>query len=178
MKKIIIILMLISLNSIKTIPAQSELQTKVTDTIVPGSQEVHQKLGVKALEKEYAVIKFTKKTSDEAILTVLHLQWHGPHIEQLSASLFKKVYDHEPTQALEENLISEGKWNVTKQMLSFTLKKPLALHGITTLSLVFSVTPELEKIVKKGSFLIVSSYLPYAFQESTQEKNLTLSYHS
>ena len=173
MKKFVILLFL-NFSALIPVPAQSEFHTKVTDTIIPGSHEVNQKLGLKAVEKEYALIKFTKRTSDEALLTTLNLEWHGPHISQLSASLFKKIYDHEPTQTVEENLISEGKWNISKQILSFTLKKPIQLHGITTLSLVFSVDPELEKIIKKGSFLIDSSSLPHSFQETLQEKHLTL----
>lgn len=160
-----------------SVPVHSELSTQVTDTILPGSQEVHQKLGVQAVEIEYALITFTKRTNDEALLSHLALQWKGDYIEKLPAALYTKQYDHMPLKALEENLVSEGKWNKEKQTLSFTLRKPVYLYGTTTFSLVFSVTQELEAKIKQGSFVIISSSLPRAFQQSVPEKTLILSYN-
>ena len=51
MKKFVILLFL-NFSALIPVPAQSEFHTKVTDTIIPGSHEVNQKLGLKAVEKE------------------------------------------------------------------------------------------------------------------------------
>ena len=151
----------------------SEITHDKDEQTLPNSEKLHEKIGRKGFyEKQHATLKFTKRTSDDADLTRITLQWNGPRITQkagVSGTLFKKTT--EILIATHDNQVATGTWNEKNQQLSFAFKKPHPLSGTTKFSVVLTVNHELEDLLQNGSFSLVISDLPDAFQ--TTKKAIT-----
>ncbi len=147
---------------------------KVKQTL-PNSEKLHERIGKKGFyEKQYATLTFRKKTSEEADLTKITLQWNGPTIPPkenpslyLSGALFKK--STEELIAIHDNQVATGSWSEQKQQLTFIFKTPYALRHITKFSVVLTVNAELDSILQEGSFSLVTDHLPDAFQTRKKE---------
>lgn len=145
--------------------SEHQVTTHAIKHELPGSKELHDKIGRQGfVEKQYATLKFTKKSSEEVDLARVIMQWHGPHVSHLSGTLFKQTTDE--LLPLHENLVATGRWNEEKQQLIFSFGKPIALRGTTIFSVVLTVNPELEAILdsEEGSFSLDPFSLPEAFQ--------------
>ncbi len=152
----------------------SELIGQCTNEEVPGTKELHKKLGKPHLrEKQYATITFKKRTRDESYLTGLKLKWKGGRIDHLHASLFKKDPDLE-LKPIPDNVVSEGSWSAINQELSFVVRPSHPLKGTTGFCIVIEMSPELEKILQSGSFSLVPSSLPDPFRNIATENPLIL----
>ena len=143
---------------------------KIKQTL-PNSEKLHEKIGKKGFyEKQYATLTFRKRTSEDADLTKITLQWNGPTIPpkenlslHLSGALFKK--SAEELIAIHDNQVATGSWSEQKQQLTFTFKAPYALHGTTKFSIVLTVNADLDALLQEGSFsLVITPSLPEAFQ--------------
>ena len=138
---------------------------------LPNSEKLHEKIGRKGFyEKQHATLTFRKKTSEDADLTKITLQWSGPHITQkagISGTLFKKTTEN--LIATHDNQVATGTWNEKNQQLAFVFKKPHSLSGITKFSVVLTVNHKLEDLLQEGSFSLVISHLPDAFKTTKKE---------
>ncbi len=171
---ILLIALCISHATLTISQSSSELIGKCSNEEVPGTQELHKKLGKPNVrEKQHATIVFKKRTRDEAFLERLHLKWKGEKIHHLHASLFKKDPDLE-LKPIPENVVSEGSWSAANQELSFVVKPSHPLKGTTGFCIVVEMTPELEKILQGGSFSLVPSSLPDPFRNIAAENPLIL----
>ncbi len=145
---------------------ESDITSDNIKQTLPYSEKLHARIGKKGFyEKQYATLTFRKKTSEDADLTRITLQWNGPRITQktgLSGALFKKTT--EELIATHDNQVATGSWNENNQQLSFLFKKPYALSGTTKFSVVLTVNHELEDLLQEGSFKVIQSSLPDAFQ--------------
>ncbi len=147
-----------------------EITTDKVGGKLPNSEKIHAKIGGKGFyEKQYATIIFRKNTSDDADLTKITLQWNGPAIPPkknpslyLSGALFKKSTDE--LIATHDNQVATGSWNEQNQQLTFIFKPTYPLRHITKFSIVLTVNAELEELLQKGSFSLITDDLPDAFQ--------------
>lgn len=119
-------------------------------------------------------ITFEKKSKEPVSLHRLHLQWFGDHLEQLTASLYRKIPDRD-FYPIEATLICDGVWCEKKQtiMLTFNEEKNLGLR--TIFYLVLTIPNNLVPIIKKGSFSILAHTLPEYFRPNSESKTLCLS---
>ena len=154
-----------------TAQQESIVHTELIEKEIPGSEDLHKRLGYpNRVDKQFATITFKKRTTDEAHLIGLELEWHSKKkIDALSASLFKKDSASQKLLPTEEHHMSDGYWNAETQTLSFKINPPVDLQGTTSLALVFVVNQELEKTLKTGNFCFVSSSLPEPFQSSKKD---------
>ena len=98
------------------------------------------------------------------------MQWDGPcitHKAGISGTLFKKTTEN--LIATHDNQVATGTWNEKNQHLTFIFKKPHSLSGTTKFSVVLTLNHELEDLLQKGSFSLVISHLPDAFQTTKKE---------
>lgn len=140
---------------------------------LPDSEKLHERIGKKGFkEKQYATLTFKKKTSEPADLTTIALQWNGPHIPQtlgLSGALFHKKRPMDELVATHDNQVATSTWNEKKQQLIFQFKKPHSLSGTTKFFVVLTVNEELDSLLQKGSFSLLTASLPEAFQTTKKE---------
>lgn len=166
-----IALLTLALEVQATAQQESVIQTELIEKEIQGSEDLHKRLGYPdQVDKQFATITFKKRTTDEAHLTGLELEWHSKKkINSLSASLFKKDPLSQKLLPTEEHHISDGYWNAETQTLSFKINPTIDLQGTTSLALVFVVNPELEKTLKTGNFCFVSASLPEPFKSSKKD---------
>ncbi len=137
---------------------------------LPDSEKLHEKIGKPGFyERTYATLSFTKKTPDEAFLKTVKLQWEGPPIRthKIKGTLFKKL--NEGRHPIHENHIASSTWDEHTQCLTFTLSSPFPLQGTTKFSIVLTVNKDIEKLLKKGSFSLITTSLPEAFQAAKKQ---------
>lgn len=145
------------------------LTTHQESKAFPDSEKLHEKIGKPGYyEKPYATIAFTKKTSDEAHLKTVKLHWDGPPIKKIKikGAIFKKL--NEDRLPLHENQVATSTWDEQTQCLTFTFPVAHSLQGTTKFSVVLTVNKELENHLKKGTFSLVTTTLPEAFQTVKQ----------
>ncbi len=121
-------------------------------------------------------IAFKKKAKDFLSLTTLHLHWHGPQLENLAASLYKKDLDKK-FLPIQENLICDSIWNKNTQTLIFNFKKqPLGLFN--TFYIVLTIPDLLECVIQQGKFTVEENGLPEPFKKAIATQWLSFeSYH-
>lgn len=119
-------------------------------------------------------ITMKKRARESIALCQLNFQWQGKYIDRLIGSLYCVSHDKKfiPT---DEFLVSDAVWNNKKQQLQFKFNCATKLNTHTVFYLVLTVPEEIEKILRLGSFTIISHCLPLQMQDSLSQKNLTLS---
>lgn len=122
-------------------------------------------------------ITFKKKSKDVINLSTLQLHWHGPKIENLLASLYKKNLDKEFIP-VEDNLICDGLWNKKEQTLILTFNKKHNLGPLNIFYLVLTVPPHLENKLKSGFFSIEKNELPMQYNLSMRNTSLSLAFNT
>lgn len=126
-------------------------------------------------------ITFKKRSlKDSLYLQQLTLMWHGPHINQLSASLYKKNFD--PTKKeflpIDEYLVCDGMWNKAKQALILTFDAKQTVGALEVFYLVLTVPDGLEYILQQGSFHLQTSDLPNTVAQKQESLPLQLTFNS
>ena len=116
-----------------------------------------------------------RKTCREAIkLDQLNLEWHGPTIDNLAGSLYKKIPSKE-FAPIEDNFLSDGFWNQTTRHLSFDFADRSQTLGPSSIFyVVLTVPDELETLLKQGHFSIIKHHLPEFFDQVTKDLQLNL----
>lgn len=120
-------------------------------------------------------IIFKKKAKETVYLSQLQLRWKGTHLEKLIASLYRKDYEKK-FLAIQENLVCDGCWNKTKQILTLNFDKKEMLGPTNIYELVLTVPEELELAIRKGSFELLTQELPEQFSICARQKKLLLTY--
>ncbi len=126
-------------------------------------------------------ITFKKRSLKDSIyLQQLRLLWTGPHIDTLSASLYKKNFD--PTKKeflpIDDYLVCDGIWNKVKQTLILTFDDKQTLGALEVFYLVLTVPDSLEHILQQGSFALEKNDLPAPFAHAYRTQPLTLTLHT
>lgn len=119
-------------------------------------------------------ITFEKKPKEPVTMHRLHLKWQGQHLENLTASLYRKLPDKD-FYPLESNLVCDGVWCEGKQTVILTFNEEKTLGPRTIFYFVVTVPHALEPILKKGSFALLSHTLPESFRPMLENENLCLS---
>lgn len=118
-------------------------------------------------------ITFHKTSTEPIKLEQLILAWHGPHINHLNGSLFKKL-PNKPFFPIEEQFICDSTWNKVKQELIFDLKdKRQALGPNSIFNIILVVQKSVEPILKSGHLSLAQTNLP---SEWCTEKNKDLTW--
>lgn len=115
---------------------------------------------------------FKKRSKEPIYLNSLDIQWNGQTIKNLTGTLFTKDPDKD-LLPIEENLISDGKWNQKQQILHFTFNKKIKINTLQTFCLVLTIPKNLENTLQKGKFTLNKYSLPYQFKKVTQRKKLS-----
>jgi len=118
-------------------------------------------------------ITFKKKAKEPVLLKEIVLKWDGPHIQNLSASLYIKKPEGKFIP-IEENLICDGIWNESKQYLSLLFEESQKLSAHNPFYLVLTIPQELEPILKSGAFIIKKTCLPAPFKKCVSPTELAL----
>ena len=126
-------------------------------------------------------ITFRKKPVQDSIhLQQLKLHWHGPFIDALSASLYKKNFD--PTKKeflpIDDYLVCDGCWNNSKQTLVLSFDERHTLGAVEVFYVVLTVPTLLEPILKQGSFSLEKNDLPLPFQQAYMPQTLQLTFNT
>ncbi len=119
-------------------------------------------------------ITFRKKAKESVNLTQLELRWNGQEINDLLGSLYRKDPDKD-FLPIEDNLVCDGTWNKTRQLLKLTFDEKETLGLVNIFYLVLTIPETMEPLVKKGSFEIVQRSLPEPFRLATLSHKLSLS---
>ncbi len=122
-------------------------------------------------------ITFEKKAKDPVSLHRLHLQWLGKDLANLTASLYRKLPDKD-FYPIEANLVCDGVWCEKKQTIIFTFDEQKNIGPRTIFYLILTVPqdpPELEYMIKQGSFSLLSHTLPEPFRPAAHSDPLHLS---
>ncbi|MDP3889358.1 MAG: hypothetical protein Q8Q25_02330 [bacterium] len=120
-------------------------------------------------------ISFKKKSKETLCINKLHLQWHGPQMDNLVASLYKKNLDKEFIP-IEDSLICDGIWHKKEQRLLLNFDQKCPLGPINVFYLVLSIPKSLERTIKHGSFTIINHCLPYQLHPCLEDMTLSLSF--
>lgn len=117
-------------------------------------------------------VTFHKKSKRPLSIGSLDLKWTGDHLEKLEAELFTKEpgKDLEPT---EENIISDGQWNNTKQTIHFNFNKRVQLQPVHIFCLVLTLPKKIEQKMRTGHFEVQHSTLPHPFNKKASQKLLS-----
>ena len=118
-------------------------------------------------------ITFKKRSKDPVSIESIKLQWQGETIDNLVGSLYKKDLDKD-FLPLEDNLVCDGEWNKTKQILIMNFDEKENLGPTTVFYLVLTVPEAIEPILKKGSFCLEKQCLPKPFKECAQQVKLSI----
>lgn len=113
-----------------------------------------------------AIITFKRNPSVKDIpnLTKLTFSWHGPYINKLTASLYKKD-QNQTFIPVEEALICDGKWNKNTQELYFKFDEEQKIDPMTRFYIVITIPDHLIESLQDGSFALVTDTLPDAIKE-------------
>jgi len=120
-----------------------------------------------------AQITFKKRLKDPVNLNSLKLRWHGPIIDHIFGSLYKKDPEKE-FLPLQHNLVCDGVWNKAEQslILNFDMKQKLSATNI--FCLVFDISPEIQDLLKQGNFTLYEDTLPDVFKSCARSQTLIL----
>lgn len=122
-------------------------------------------------------ITFKKNSKESVNLNEIYLNWQGETIENLVGSLYKKKSDKDFIP-IQDYLICDSAWNKTKQTLILKFDEKQTLGPSTTFYLVLTIPEEIEKTVRKGSFVVEKEYLPEQFKVYARQHNLSLALHT
>jgi len=118
-------------------------------------------------------ITFKKKSKHYMSIDSINLRWNGKPIDNLIASLYKKLPNKE-FLPIEDNLICDGLWNKKKQTLVLNFDEKESLGPLTKFYLVLTIPEELEPILKQGSFHLEEQCLPGPFKQCISQEKLVL----
>lgn len=118
-------------------------------------------------------ITFKKKSKEPLSLNTMTLSWNGETMDNLVASLYLKNSSREFIP-IEQNLVCDGTWNKTKQMLIFNFEEKETLAPKTTFYVVFTIPETIEPVLTKGFFTIEENSVPKPFKHCCQSAQLTL----
>ncbi|MCA9769843.1 hypothetical protein KC460_00545 [Candidatus Dependentiae bacterium] len=116
-------------------------------------------------------ITFKKKAKDTVTLGKIYLQWHGPTLENVVGSLYKKKPDKD-FLPIEENILTDGKWNKKKQTLMFNFPSYEYLGAVNTFYVVLTIPPDREHHLKNGHFSLEKRCLPGPYRECIYNNKL------
>lgn len=119
-------------------------------------------------------ITFEKRPKEPVTMHRLHLKWQGQHLENLTASLYRKLPDKD-FYPLEANLVCDGIWCANKQTVILTFNEEKTLGPRTIFYFVVTVPQEMEAVLKQGRFFLLKHTLPESFQPLSDDENLCLS---
>lgn len=119
-------------------------------------------------------ITFHKKAKEQVDLTKLYLQWKGPFLDTLLASLYHKNPDKN-FMPIQDNLICDGTWCKNQQTLKLTFDKIHSLRPTNTFYLVLTIPEKLESVMRNGHFEIMQQTLPHPYQTSHSGNQIVLS---
>lgn len=94
----------------------------------------------------------TLKSKKPIKLTTLILQWQGPQIDNLAASLYQKKERESSVIPIQKNLVCDGIWQPTTQKLIFRLDEKIV--AVNKYHLLLSYPKHIELLLKNGTFLI------------------------
>ncbi len=104
-------------------------------------------------EKRAMIVEITFRSKKALKLKGITLQWTGDQINNdIDASLFKKKDSRDDLKLIESNVVGDGKWDSTKQQLSFEVDEKLI--AINKYYLILHFSPEIEAKLKSGQFVI------------------------
>jgi len=119
-------------------------------------------------------ITFRKKSKEPIKLEAMRLAWHGAPIDHLDGSLYRKI----PGKAfmpIEQNLVSDSRWNKTRQELIFDFHNNKQTLGPTSIFyLVLTVPDSLERTLQGGHFSVIKQLLPQPFQRKAGSLRIDL----
>jgi hypothetical protein len=118
-------------------------------------------------------ITFKKRSKEPVSIDNINLHWKGETIDNLVGSLYKKDLDKN-FLPIEDNLVCDGEWNKTKQMLILNFDEKENLGPTTVFYLVLTVPETIEPVLKKGSFCLEKQCLPKPFKDCAQQEKLSL----
>jgi len=118
-------------------------------------------------------ITFEKKSKEFISLDKINLRWNGDNIDNLIGSLYKK-YPEKEFIPIQDNLVCDGTWNKSKQLLMLKFDNKLSLGPTTTFYLVLTVPDQIEPIIKKGSFCLEEHCLPDPFKQCARNRQLSI----
>jgi hypothetical protein len=119
-------------------------------------------------------ITFKKKAKECVHLTKLHLKWHGPFLDKVTASLYEHNFEKK-FYPIEDFFVCDGIWNKKNQTLHFNFPEKCTLQAINTFYLVLTVPADQEPLFKQGSFCIADECLPDQLKEHIESHELSLS---
>jgi len=122
-------------------------------------------------------ITFKKNSKEPVNLSKIYLNWQGKTIKNLVGSLYKKKSDKN-FMPIQDYLICDSAWNQTKQTLILKFDEKQILGPTTIFYLVLTIPENIEKVVKKGSFVIEKEYLPEQFKVYALQHNLPLALYT
>jgi len=103
-------------------------------------------------EKRAMIVQITFRSKKALKLKEVTLKWTGDQLrDDLSASLYKKR-EFSPLRPIQKNLVSDGEWNPTDQQLTFDIDEKLV--AINKYYLILNFSPEIEKKLKSGKFIL------------------------
>ena len=118
-------------------------------------------------------IIFEKKSKEVISINEINLQWNGGNIENLIGSLYKK-HPEKNFIPIQDNLVCDGIWNKTKQLLMLKFDNKLSLGPTTTFYLVLTIPEHIEPVLKKGSFCLEEYCLPDPFKHCAHKQQLSI----
>ena len=118
-------------------------------------------------------IIFKKRAQDKVHLDRIYLQWDGPKIDNLIGSLYTSE-SHEEFIPIQDNLVCDGCWNNNQQKLLFNFEEEQLLTFKNYYFLVLTVRDEVEPVLKKGKFNLVTTTLPEPFKACAQNGQFCL----
>lgn len=127
-------------------------------------------------------ITIRKWANEECILKKLELQWKGPWIKNMNASLFH--HDHRAKDGVSptnNNLMSECKLNSRTQRLTFKFNAPYNPYHLAPKNFFYlSVTlpPDMQKHIKEGYFELVPEELPKTIKLALKENPLFFAFNT
>jgi hypothetical protein len=137
-------------------------------------QEKSEKFGGKWMLAGKITIR--KRIKDTITLQALDLKWEGKEIiNNLNASLYRQTPNQELIP-IEETLVCDGHWNKDKQLLQLKFDHKEYLHTQSIFCLVLTVSNQLEPILKKGSFKVITQNLPYQLKPAVIKNDLRISF--
>ena len=80
----------------------------------------------------------------------IKFKWNGKKLSKIEASLYKRKKEKDDLIPLEDNIVSDGKWNPSNQEISFNLNEKLI--AVNKYFLVVSYPKGLESHLKQGIF--------------------------
>ncbi len=113
---------------------------------------------------------FKKGSEAKVSMRELHLQWSGPFLDNLNATLYKENSEKQ-FLPLQENVICDGQWNKKKQIIVLRFDHAEPLSVVNVFYLVLTLPQEIEHNIKHGSFTITQSGLPDPFKDAVKLNN-------